>query len=472
VLAVAACSSGSGAYVTVDLNGTAATSVALYIGQNRCTTSQGSACTAIDPIAASPSGTTTQIDPLPVGNGSAAGAWFQSDNVADGLMQGVPAGTHQVVFHVEAGDDPTPVQLVAIGSDSNGPVSSALVYDLTIPADSAKPVDVAMTLEAAQPAANHEGDDVHPDGTFVDVWDASPMLDPISCVVVEQWTNHTASRMFIVPPQDADCDGFATYTPGTMNRNPRECRELWFDYTEPSKDLELGDTSCAASTLLPSSSVCVAGGSPCIDGTGTISTVCSAESVQVCIPTNNCIDPTCATPQSSTSFDTCSKGTDASAVISCTITTTPNGDPCDASAITGPNATPTHDHVDLAALFPQGSTATCKDIWIAQQDSLISPHQGGPKIELGQTEFDLTLDGTMTAGTCGFDIDWKNGDQLDLPITPAKQVIGLDLTNGNTLMLPIELVQTDCQVGYVTDHALACSVVLGPIGDPITSCAM
>jgi len=201
----AGCFSDRGLAIEIDVAGTGATSVELFLGKTACEASDNAA--EIDCKA---------LGPPPAGSPLLRGSiWFRDDLVVNTAAVSGSRATFQLRSDTTAS---LPI-VIAVGlTQGDHPVGVATLHDVTIPTGSARVLATALVpagaVQATAPAKTAVEDRVQ-------VWRKT--APPSSCVVAEHWEGGAATRSFVVPVQDPDCDDFvaddcdpAAYLGGTM----------------------------------------------------------------------------------------------------------------------------------------------------------------------------------------------------------------------------------------------------------------
>lgn len=251
----AGCFSDRGLAIDIDVAGTGATSVELFLGKTACEASDNPAeidCKALGPPPA---------DSTPL-RGS---IWFRDDLA----VEAVPVTGSRATFQLRSSTTTTLPIVIAVGlTQGDHPVGVATLHDVAVPAGSARVLATALVpagaVQATTPAKTAVEDRVQ-------VWrKAAP---PSSCVVAEHWEGGAATRSFVVPGQDPDCDDFVdndcnpaaylgTSTPGTASR-----------------------PDCFA----PQAAACVLGSRACTDGSATRTGACGPQrDATTCVPDRFC----------------------------------------------------------------------------------------------------------------------------------------------------------------------------------------
>lgn len=264
--ALTGCFSDRGLAIEVDVGGTGATSVELFLGKTACDASDHPA--GID---------CKSIAPPPAGSPPLRGSiWFRDDLAVDTVRVTGP----RVTFQLRSDTTATLPIVIAVGfTDRDHPVGVATLHDVTIPAGNARVLATALVpagpVQTTAPAQAVED--------RVQIWrKATP---PSSCVVAEHWEGGAVTRSFVVPAQDPDCDDVvaecnpAAYLgselPGTAPRP-----DCFADPTQPLQPCALGSRACS-------------------DGSATRTGMCGAQrDATICVPDQFCIacdhiDDTC-----------------------------------------------------------------------------------------------------------------------------------------------------------------------------------
>jgi hypothetical protein len=448
VVVVAACASHSGAYVEVKVTDPSVKTVALYIGQDPCTLQRmGSAfdCPSIAPM--------DQGAPLQVG--SAGGAWFRDNDQPD--QASVKNGV--ATFHLLPGTSEQTVEILAVGLAGDPAAKDAratgVVDGVVIPAGEAK--EIMMTLAPAQPVLSDESTRAaQPDGNYVLLW--QDPAAPADCALAETWTKGAATRKFVVPAEDADCDGLPTLD-ATGMRNQKECDPLWFHRPTP---FEMGQSDCAVpdnTPIMPGGMpVCYLGGPSCIDGTGKDPTQCTKMANNYCLPQAIC-GSHCAMPMSSP-LGPCINSTTTTS-YRCEIYSQLDGTPCPAAGTSATTAT-----LDFSVLFA-GSMQTCDDLRFAP-DSLNNFQSNDSLMLPNSTATFQPTQMINTKGTCLWSLTWDG-----MPYAVDGDVWALAdiaVSNGNHLVIPILFTRLQQCVSGQTS-AFSCSPLFASVADSISSCA-
>jgi hypothetical protein len=451
VVVLAACSSHSGAYVEVKVADPSIGTVALYIGQDPCTVQKMGS--AVDCPSIGPQG---QLAPLQVG--SAGGAWFRDNDQPD---ESVVDSTGVATFHLLADGSEQTVEILAIGLAGDPAAKDAratgVLDGVVIPAGEAK--EIMMTLEPALPVASDETTrTAQPDGNYVLLW--QDPAAPADCALAETWSNGVATRKFVVPGEDADCDGLPTLDTSGM-RNPKECDALWYLRPTPTEN---GQSDCATPYATSSNPgvapVCMLGGPGCIDGTGKDPTQCTKMPSNYCLPQSVC-GTHCAMPGSSPIGPCVALALGNTTAYHCEISSQVDGTPCPA---TGTN--PTTAMLDFSQLFA-GSMQSCDQLRFAP-DSLNNFQSSDTLMLQNTTAMFQTNQVTSSNGSCVWSLTWDGS-----PYTVDAEgwaLADLSVSNGNHLVIPIQFSRLQCLSGAKT--AFYCyPYVASMAGDSITSCA-
>lgn len=202
--AIAGCFSDRGLVIEVDVGDSGAVAVELFLGADVCTPGDNPAgidCRTIAP-------------PPPAGPTPMPGAiWFR-DSPA---LEVATVQDHRAIFQLRS-DVATMVPIViAVGMNSGGQgpsqgldpraIATAVLHDVEIPTAAARVL--RTTLVPAASVMSPTGPAVAENRVMV--WRKTTMtpttVQASSCVVTEHWEAGTATRDFIVPADDPDCDG-------------------------------------------------------------------------------------------------------------------------------------------------------------------------------------------------------------------------------------------------------------------------
>jgi hypothetical protein len=257
-LCSAGCFSDRGVAIEVDVGTTGATSVELYIGKTACdkTNDAGITCTT--------------IAPPPDGRFALRGdIWFRD---APAPYTAAVKG-RTATFELGADTATTLPIVIAVGTvptDQQGVrgVGTATLSNLAIPVNSARIITTTLTgatqvVPGQGPAANATEDRVL-------VW--TKQTPPSSCVVVEHWAHGQATRQFVVPGSDPDCDDVVP-----------ECNPAAYHGTSAVGGAD-GEPDCLTTNT---AGECVLGSSGCVDG-GPRTDACLPQHRQVCVPAQFC----------------------------------------------------------------------------------------------------------------------------------------------------------------------------------------
>jgi hypothetical protein len=257
-LCSAGCFSDRGVAIEVDVGDTGAKSVELYIGETACdkTNAASIACTT--------------IAPPPDGRFPLRGdIWFRdAPTPYTAAVKGRTA-----TFELRADTATTLPIVIAVGTvptDQQGVrgVGTATLSNLAIPVNSAHVITTALTganpvVPGQSPAANATEDRVL-------VW--TKQTPPSSCVVVEHWARGQATRVFVVPASDPDCDDVVP-----------ECNPAAYHGTSGTGGSD-GEPDCLTTDT---AGACVLGSLGCVDG-GPKTATCLPQHRQVCVPAEFC----------------------------------------------------------------------------------------------------------------------------------------------------------------------------------------
>jgi hypothetical protein len=378
----AGCFSDRGVAVEVDVGGTGATSVELYLGTQRCDPSNAAVdidCTTIAP----PDGTVALRGTI----------WFRDDL----LPYTAAVKGRRATFQLRADTVSTLPIAIAVGMDaSGGAVGTATLHDLAIPVNSARVV--TTTLVAANPLAPRDTDTRNLTEDRALVW--TKRTPASSCVVVEHWDHGQVARDFVVPIEDPDCDDVQA-----------ECNPAAYHGTSA-----VGGSSASPDCVLPSAERCVLGGFGCSDDVPGKTTTCVALQRQICVPHDFC--------QCSDLAGSCIQMTlDSSPLtiphIECDLPSTPELGVCG-----GHNS----DTIDLSQPY--------KGLGCGHQPLLSSLHAAG---FAASREFagGATIELSTASDPCGFKISWKGGTLATA--NPNDDGVILLQTSNGALLLPLVL---------------------------------
>ncbi|HEX3759419.1 MAG TPA: hypothetical protein VHW23_11970 [Kofleriaceae bacterium] len=255
--ATAGCFSDRGLAIEVDVAGTGATSVELFLGKTACDPGDASQNLAgID---------CKSIAPPPSGSAPLRGSiWFRDDLAVDAAR----VSGSRAAFQLRSDTTATVPIVIAVGLTADDrAVGVATLHDVTIPAGSGRVLSTALVpAGAVQPTA--------PAGTAaqdrVQVWRKT--TPPSSCVVAEHWEDGTATRSFVVPSQDPDCDDVV-------------------DECNPAAYLGTGTPGAASrpDCFATQPTACVLGSRACMDGSAVRTGTCGPQhNATICVP-----DPFC-----------------------------------------------------------------------------------------------------------------------------------------------------------------------------------
>ncbi len=444
---VAACGKvGNGAYVSVQVGDKAIDTVVLYLGLDPCTDQDQAVC------AITPQGVGSSLAP-----GSGGGSWYRDAN--NDYSAAVSAGTAH--FHIEASAADQTLQLVAVGLSGGRygtPVASRVLRDVVVPAR--KAVEIDADLQRAAPLAASDGQQDQPDGDYVAIWQSQNPAAVSDCVVAEHWSGGNATRTFVVPMEDPDCDGYAT-------SDPLECDPLWFD--RMTMVARFSDSNCATGQHVANISSCVLGGVPCIDGKGTSagSGMCDPVDPTTCVPQAVC-NSMCAQPGAQ--LPGCFiNGPLVPTTLVCTLYATGGvGTPC--SAPSPAFTRPTTGSVDVSALLPGQYHLTSAQF---APTNMLSKLALDDKLFILPSSAELYVENLLSSGR--FELQW-NGDAVPTSMagTPLTyQLMDLGIGNNNHMLLPIRIDSTECsQISAVQTDGIVCMPVVPSPGETITSCAM
>jgi hypothetical protein len=248
-LLAAGCFSDRGLAIEVDVGDTGSTTVELFAAEAACAAdaAQGLGCASLQPRG---------IERRLAGDlylGAAAAPFVAQ-------VEGRIAR-----FRLQADRDTVLPILIAFGSTAAGPSGAVTLYDLNLPADRAE--TVRTTLEAADELTAGSV----ATGQRAVVWPGADDKTR-SCVAVEHLTGGEATRDFIGPADDPDCDGYT---------GAAECDPEVFKSEHPSPR-----AAPTCFTAVPGQA-CLLGAQGCMDGMGRTLT-CDPFAAKVCVPDRFC----------------------------------------------------------------------------------------------------------------------------------------------------------------------------------------
>ena len=454
LLLVGACGTGEhGAYITVKVADPSVGTVALYIGNDDCsiaTAGSSVPCQSLVPE--------NEQNPLRVGQNG--GAYFRDTDVT--FTSKVSGGVAQ--FHLESTKQAQTVEIVAVGFAGDPAAADArmvkVLSGVTIP--NVDVVQIQTTLDPASPVMKNEDPKIaQPDGNYVLIW-TSPSA-PSECVLVESWSSGKATRTYVVPSADADCDGLPTLDASGTARNPLECDPLWFDRPTP---IGSGKTDCAAigpftANGTTATDVCLIGGPACIDGTGVTNAACAPlANTAYCLPHDVCSFHCAMPPPLGGPLGSCLSASSTLGFprIDCTIYATDPGAPC--------NGANTSTTIDLAALFA-GSQKTCGGIQWAP-DSL-SPYMPVDTLTIpgASAQFQTSIAGDP----CSLQIEWNGGTLDAFAQTMVWVLADVKVTDTQHLVLPVSFTRGSCPPPGTDSIVCTTTFTNTSTMDSITSCA-
>lgn len=449
-----ACGGNTGAYINVKVTDASITTVALYIGSTDCSVPNSNGSVACNGL--TPEGEVSRL-----GVGQNGHAYFRDTDSA--FTSKVVNGVAQ--FHLEANGKAQTVALVAIGyADFTARDARAVKVMEGVEIPAVDPVDLQTTLDAAsQVAANEDPKTAQPDGEYVLVW-TSPSA-PSDCVLVESWSSGKATRVYVVPSEDSDCDGLPTQINGS--RNPMECDPLWFMRPTP---VSSGNMTCAAlgtyGTVMPGTNpdVCMIGGPACIDGRGTTADSCAPlANAAYCLPQAVC-PLHCALPNGGPlgpCLDGLVQTTGSFFHYECTLYATDPGAACTGAG----GAIPTTGTLDFATLFA-GSSKTCGDVLWAPDS--IAPLQSVDTLSLAGAS--AMFSQNTSNNPCSIDVTW-NGGTLDT-FQRTWMLADVVIQDTQHLIVPVLFTRVGCPTATPPTNDFICMPVPGTtVADTITQCA-
>lgn len=400
LLAVAAvgtagCFSDRGLAIQIDLAGTGATSVELFLGKTACDASDNPA--EIDCKA---------IAPPPANSAPLRGSiWFRDDLAVDTVQVTGP----RVTFQLRSDTAATVPIVIAVGlTQGDHPVGVATLHDVTIPTGSARVLATALVpagpVQAAAPAKTAVEDRVQ-------VWRKT--TPPSSCVVAEHWEGGAATRSFVVPGQDPDCD------------------DLVADDCDPAVYLGMTapGTASRPDCFTQQSTACVLGSRACTDGSATRTGECGPQhDAAICVPDSFC---TCTGDIGDLCWQQAVRTTPlAMPIIDCSVATTQNAPLTFCPGNGEDTAT-----IQLDGHFMQDDT--CGTPTIASSSLLgfgSSASFGGAVMELSSPR-----------KPCNFSITWKSGARTSSDAADVGAVKIQTATGALVLPIVLRFHPTDCQ---------------------------
>jgi len=426
VLALCAgCFSDKGLAIEVAPGDTGATSVELYIGKDKCDpndepTSPKISCLSIAP----PDGTIALPGTI----------WFRDDLLpySAELKGGV------ATLHLKSDVSQSIPLMIAVGfvADPQSPdgrraVGFAELADITIPINTAKIIDV--TLVAADPVMPKNRPPPGTTANRIQVW--AKHNPPSSCVVVEQWQDGHASRDFVVPAEDPDCDDVAI-----------ECNAAAFHGASTGGDPTKSE--CFGRPL--TADRCVIGSFACTDDGGPKGTCVGRTQNESCVPSDFC---TCASITDVGCLANLIDTVQSTPRIECVVPSMANAsggiDKCagkDMATVTVPGFMPPASCVD-------------QDPQIAALP-MLTGFNGSAMF--GGAEFDVS----SAVAPCSFMLTWKQGTHVVNAGAADHGAIRVTSTDGTHLVIPLVLHYSD-MCASVTE--LSCQV-MGMPSDTLWTC--
>jgi len=386
-LCATGCFSDRGVAIEVDVGDTGATSVELFIGKDGCTSESrpaGVTCGGITPPDAPaelPGAVSFRDTPLP----------YTAD------VKG-----HTATFQLKTDETITLPIVIAVGSKAGDhgmhAVGTATMRKVEIRVNSAR--IVTTTLAPATPVIPKQSSAEVEDRVMV--WPEKTLSS--SCVVVEHWERGQATRDFVVPAEDPDCDD--------VSRLP-ECNANAYH------GASLGGLAAKPDCFGPGTSACVLGSRACTDDNGPISGTCVAQQNQapVCVPSQFC---SCDAIEGGCTLDKIVKIVEIPR-IDCTIPARgvlSSTEPC-----SGDNT----GTINLDGFFPPNSKC-------GRQPLLGSLQLAGYATSL--TVSGAVMELSSPEGACNFSITWKSGTHAGTDAMDDHGVIKLQ-TSTATLLVPI-----------------------------------
>lgn len=407
-LSAAGCFSDRGVAIEVDVGMTGATSVELYVGNSKCADHKNPAIQCDGGIA-----------PPLISAHLAGTVWFRDDMVP--YRAAVVAGKATFRLQADTDTDTTLPIVIAVGTSAAAadPVGTATLTDVLVPAKSAR---IRTTkLLAANP--------LEPNTTPTTEDRARVWTQPSAgstCVVVEHWVDGKATRDFIVPGDDPDCDSVnSECDPAAANGS------LMHDGIDKKPE-------CFARSTDSDTEPCRLGAFGCADDgtTSTTSTTCFTTLDEVCVPKALC-DCRGPGPSDSCTLDTI--GDPFSQLvphITC-IVPTQAGSECKVR---------NSDPIDLNRHL---GTSGCKQPTLSSFE-LANLEDAGRSHSFNGLDLELT----SPDKECRFTVQVNSGTHMKAG--PELGMVRL-VTNQNAVLLPIIFVFSDVVPGCPSELKVACA---------------
>jgi hypothetical protein len=415
--------------------------VELFIGAVPCGTSDPGGCSI------APQGLGRMV---PVQGGT----WYRDGDVI--YTSDVP--NNVAAFHLEAGESGDKLQLVAVGLTNGVATQVAVAPDVDMPAKDSR--QIVMPLEPANPLDGQ----THQGGNYALVWKNSVCAanggsncEPASdCVAVEQWTSGTARRTFVVPTNDADCDGFPTLDSASAKRNPLECDPTSWDSTASSSD----KSSCTVGAHTNGLMSCLLGGQACVDGVGSTSGVCVPLTTTYCLPMDTC---SCVSNPDPNSIEACFDPT-ATAHLECVVYNGDTGTPCVGIG------RPTFGALPLGGFF-NASTKQCTGLAFADP-SVTAVVPAATFTFPSATAAFTGANVKSSQGLCAADLEWVSGTFPSTTVTTWK-LVDVAIENGKHMLIPTKFTFGACTAITATSDGIICQAVTPTTSTKsLTNCAM
>jgi hypothetical protein len=299
------------------------------------------------------------------------------------------------------------------------------MIDVLVPAKSAHVITTQLVAAEGQPSTDPGTED------RVQVW---PQPAGSTCVVVEHWVDSKASRDFIVPAGDPDCDSVS-----------RECDPAAANGAL-TKDGVFKAANCFVTSTDSAAQACRLGALGCSDATGPTD-MCLVTHDEVCVPKAFCAclgeqpDETCTRP-------TLEGPAEGVPHIACTVRLSAVGVAC-------------KDHSELIQLNHHlGNNNNCEQPMLSPLD-LTNLGAIGKSHNFGGVDLELT----SPDKECGFQVQVNSGSPSD---GEAFGMVTL-MVEQHTVLLPIRFTFTSLAPPCAVDMPMDCRFTEAP-DDPMWGC--
>ena len=349
-------------------------------------------------------------------------------------------------FTIRSDGDRTRIPLaVAVGFDANGArVGAAALPFEFYTTDANRHIVTLKTIVEGKVTGMPTSD-----GLRAETWYQEPGLGG-GCLALEETSNGTSTRKFIVPADDLDCDGWMSAE--------QECDPVWPDHG-PDDDSTLAFT-CLTEESSPGNigTRCMLGDAPCIDGEGPPECKAVMTGTQKwCVPSALC-DPLCAgSPGANCLYNVLQHPTMPPlrhpAYVHCTLPAFPG--------MTGRHVCDNEVQATFNTPLPIAATASCSMLSFGP----VTPTQIGPFVTRRTTSTGPmnTVETILNQTGCELSLKVSGDFPTSATLTDVlpQLVIKLDLSNGISLVVPlvVELEPTD---EAECANAVASCVVVGP----------